>query len=218
MKIEWNSPGPVSGAFMDARNDVDALMGPIGAGKTTTNLFKHMTLATEGLPSPADGVRRYRLGVVRDTYRELWSSTIPSWWKRVPPDTGEWTGGHDQPAVHRIRFDDGRGLIEYEVWFRAIGEQAVEAALRGVEVTSWYLNEADLLAPGVFIYCRSRMGRFPDKSLHGEPAYYCTTMDFNAPAIDNYLYLLLVEAPPPKFNLFVQPSGFDPQKLLSRCW
>lgn len=212
LSLNFISPGPVTDAFLACEEPVQALLGPIGGGKTTSNFYKHIINATRAKVSPLDGRRRYRLGVVRSTYRELWSTTIPSWWKQVPPDTGTWTGGTDQPAVHRILFNDGRGVIEFEVWFRAIGEQAVEAALRGMEVTAWYLNEADLLAEDVLTYCKSRLGRYPDMS-HGGPAWSGVTMDFNAPDTENYLYKLLVEDKKEGDGnrLFTQPSGLDPR-------
>jgi hypothetical protein len=210
MDLTWTEPGPVSRAFLDDESSVSVIMGPIGAGKTTTNLFKHFLLSTIANVSPIDGKRRYRVGVVRDTYRELWSTTIPSWWKRVPPDVGEWTGGRDQPAVHKVTINLGdRTTAELEVWFRAIGEQAVEAALRGIEPTSWYLNEIDLLAPEVLIYAKSRVGRYPDMA-HGGPGWYGVTGDLNAPDTENYIYKLFVEKPQPGHKLFIQPSGFDP--------
>src|SRR5262249_55697785 len=150
------------------------LNGPVGSGKTTACLVKAVVLAARqrishgryatiaGVSDPLP-VRRFKLTVVRDTYRQLWRSTIPSWWKRVPKAVGTWEGAAGGPATHSIDMALGDGTaLEFFIDFAAIGDHDIEEFMRGYEPTAWYLNEADLLAREVYQWARTRWGRFPD--------------------------------------------------------
>ena len=210
MKLDWISPGPVSDAFMDSREFVQGIMGPVGSGKTSTTMVKILTMAQEQAPSIIDGVRKFRVAWIRDTYRQLWKTTIPSWHEWMPKEAGNWKGGDGEPASHTIRIallDDT--VVELEVHFLAIGENKVEDVLRGYQVTAFVLEEADLLFPDVLLYCRSRVGRWPRKD-DGGPTWRGVLMVYNAPDDENYLYELFEVDKPQGHVLFRQPSGLSP--------
>ena len=211
LRIVWKSPGPVSSAFMRSMAPVQIIQGPIGSGKTTTALTKKLKLARLQRPSLIDGVRRYKFCSVRDTYRQLWKTTIPSWWDVVPQSVGDWSGSDGAPATHTITFEgpDGNPAVELTAEFVAIGENKVEDVLRGYQVTSFYLNEFDLIAEEVFNYARGRAGRYPKMS-EGGPSWWGVIGDMNAPDVDSHAYKVMVEKRPKEFAYFRQPSGFSP--------
>lgn len=185
--IRHNSPGPVADAFMQSRAFVDAIQGPIGAGKTSTVLMKLIRLAAAQSPSPRDGVRYFKACVVHQNYRQLWRSTIPSWWKWMSQDTGKWEGGRDGPASHEIKFDvQGAGRIHFKIEFVAIGDNRAEDVLRGYEPTVFFLTEADLLSEDVFTFALGRAGRYPAMA-DGGASYWGVQMDFNAPEADSWI-------------------------------
>ena len=102
-------------------------------------------------------VRRFKVTVVRYTYRQLWRSTLPSWWKRVPKDVGEWSGAENGPASQKVDMVLGDGTaLEFIADFIAIGDNSIEDVMRGYEPTCWYLNEGDLLAREVYQWARTR--------------------------------------------------------------
>lgn len=208
----YEAPGPISERFLASRASVKGLMGPIGSGKTGANLIGHLYLALEQQPSTRDGIRKYELAVVRDTYRQLWQSTIPSWFEWVPRALGKFTGSQDQPARHELRFrlpHDGT-RVQFGVDFLAIGEHKVEDVLRGYQKTAFYLNEVDRLAIDVFHYARGRAGRWPRMD-EGGPSWFGVTFDLNAPDTDAEIYeLLFGEGREPSFDVFIQPGGRDP--------
>lgn len=207
--LNWTSPGPVSSAFMRSRRPVSILNGPIGSGKTSTNFMYHIRRAIAQRPSTLDGVRKYKLCVVRDTYRQLWATTIPSWHKWVGKGLGTWNGGKNEPCSHEVEFEvPGLGIVRLTVDFVALGENSVEDVLRGYEPTAFYLNEGDLLARDVLNYARGRAGRYPGM-LEGGPSWYGVTIDANAPELDSWLYDILMD-PPEDFGVFVQPGGRQP--------
>lgn len=207
LKKSWNPPGPVAARFMASTKPIQAILGPVGSGKTSAALMKLVKLGRQQRPSPRDGVRRFRCCVVRDTYRQLWKTTIKSWFDWIPKDQGTWTGSNDSPSIHRIvmALADGTTL-DFEIHFIAIGDNNVKDVLSGYEATAFYLNEADLMSDEVLMYVRTRAGRYP-KMDDGGPSWYGVLIDFNAPDVDNYLYKLLVEDPLPNVAFFRQPGG-----------
>ncbi len=210
--IVWKSPGLVSSAFMASMKRVQFLNGPIGGGKTTTNFIKHMRYAARQKQSSRDGIRKYKLCVVRDTYRQIWKTTLPTWFKRVPRSEGDFVGAENAPATHRVTFElADRSIVEMQTDFVGIGENAVEDVLRGYEPTAFMLNEADLLAREVYNFARGRWGRYPDMS-EGGPSWWGITGDANAPELESWLYTDIFDATkrPDDVDLFVQPSGFSP--------
>lgn len=225
LELTWKAPGPIAAAFMRDRSDVSIINGPVGSAKTTTALMKMLRIATEQKPSltlTAPGprgerlpMRRFRLAVVRDTYRQLWRTTLPSWFARVPRGVGDFSGGEGAPATHRVPFSlpDGT-MVEFQADFVAIGDLSAEDALRGYEVSAFYLNELDLCAAEVFHYARTRTGRFPPRS-DGGATWHGIVADLNAPELHNWTYSEFFlqtqeELAAQGMVLFRQPSGLSP--------
>lgn len=209
LAVDWYPPGPVTNRFMGATSFVQAIQGPIGSGKTTACFVKLIYLAFQQQPSVRDGVRRFKACVVRDTYRDLWRTTIPSWWKLVPQSMGTWTGGRGEPAQHHLIIDGGGKRLEFTLDFVAIGDGRAEDVLRGYEVTVFYLNEFDLLNEEVYLYVRGRAGRYP-LMIDGGPTFWGVLADLNAPDVDSWAYKMLYDDQPEDVSLFVQPSGLAP--------
>lgn len=225
LNLVWAAPGPVAAAFMASRASTQIINGPVGSGKTTTALMKAVLLARQQRPSTQDTtadakgqrvlVRKFKLCVVRDTYRQLWATTIPSWFKRVPREVGEFVGSQGAPATHAVKFGLADGtVVLMQVDFVAIGENAVEDVLRGYEPTAFYLNELDLLARDVFDYANTRHGRYPDVS-EGGPTWHGLLADCNAPELHNWLYRDVFIPSAEKLagkgiELFRQPGARDP--------
>ncbi len=191
--------GPVAGKFLHSRAFLAGIMGPVGSGKTITCCQKALIAsAKQKGKKDANGVtwRKARGVVVRDTYPNIDQNILPSWFRVVPRNIGKFTG--DAPRKHRIqmvlRQEHGRAteMLDLQVEFRAIGDQAVEEALRGLEVNWAWINEMDTLPEGVYGYLSGRVGRFSDldPSLIVDPQIFG---DFNAPDIDNYCYNLFVD-------------------------
>ncbi|MEE8206870.1 MAG: hypothetical protein V3T82_07965 [Nitrospinaceae bacterium] len=205
-KIHWSPPGPVSAAFMASKADVQLINGPIGSGKTSTVLIKGLNLAGMQRPSILDGIRKFKLCVVRDTYRQLWKTTIPSWWEWVPKAKGQWSGAKDGPATHKLLIPQPDGtLLEFQIDFVAIGENSAESVMRGYQPTAFYLNELDMLSQDAFTYAAGRAGRFPPRR-EGGCTWYGILGDFNAPELDTWLHEMVLDTPE-GIEIFRQPGG-----------
>jgi hypothetical protein len=223
-KIDINTytpPGPIARAMMlDRTNVARFLHGPIGSGKTNVNFFDKLTLAAE-MPKctrgPYAGHRVFRHIEIRDTYANLWGTTIKSWWGWFGPDVGLWTGGENRKATHSLTFDqpDG-GLLHFEIIFQAIQDQEVDAALRGIEPTSGNMGEADMQSGEVLTYLLGRVlqRRFPPARWFDweENRYYAgVTGDLNPSDPDCWVYKTFEEERPEGHKLYRQPSGRSAQ-------
>lgn len=216
----YSAPGPVAAAFMrDRTNWVRFIRGPIGSGKTNVNFFDKLTLATQ-MPKCTRGEyaghRLHRHLEIRDTYANLWETTIKSWWSWFGPDVGNWTGGIGRRAAHQLVFSQPDGSrVHFEIIFQAIQDQDVDAALRGIEFTSANMGEADQQSADVlpFLIGRALQQRYPPKRFFepGTAYYTCVTGDLNPPDTDSWIYKIFEETKPEGHLMYKQPSGRSAQ-------
>lgn len=215
MQLNFLPPGPVGAAFMDCRLPVKFIMGPVGSGKTSCLMMDTIYEAARQPRSKLDGVRYSKALFVRETFRQLYGTTIPSWWQWMPKAAGAWKGGGNEAGQHHLRFQlPDQSIVDLVVMFEALGEQNVEALFRGKEFNLLRLNEADTLVPDVLAQGQIRVmqGRYPGEK-HVDPALCVKGVagDYNAPDIDNYLYHLNEENRPDNYGFFRQPGGLDPK-------
>lgn len=211
--------GPKLKEFLMHPSAVSGCMGPFGSGKTTVLFQKLLLCSLRVPPSPLDGVRYAKSGIVRDTYRNLELNTIPSWEEGFPREMGEWRGGgNGEPARARLRFalQDGSEL-DWEVLFTAIGDHNVKEFCDGLQLTNCGIDGLDAMPPELLqIYMPLRIGRFPPPK-HRPPDWKDYVADackvsgvFNAPDMDNYTYKDFIETPRAGWHLVIQPGGMEP--------
>jgi len=197
------SPGPIADAFMRSRAFICGIIGPVGSGKTMQALQKGLRIAAmQGGVVDQNGVtrRKARIGVIRESYPSLESTTLKSWFNIVPEDEGKF--GWKAPYTHTFRKilrreGNERGgrpidILEVEFEFRAIGDMSVEEACRGWEVNAVLIDEADLQPDDLISYLTGRVGRFSnlDASLIVDPTII---LSLNMPDIENHVYRLLMD-------------------------
>ncbi len=189
---EFTFPGVVAEAAYLDDSAVVGFNGPVGSGKTTTLLKSRLRRAVQMPRSVIDGKRRYKLLVIRATYRQLWSTTIPDFLKVYPKALGEWSGGRGGPVNFVMHFDDAHGDIEFVVEFMAFGDDII-AAMRGYQATDIWLHEMDTNPKDVLLNGITRIKRHPDQEhFTGYPAEYRDygqlVGDFNAPDEENWCF------------------------------
>lgn len=231
-----SSPGPVAEAFMRSRAFIKIIIGPVGSGKTMAALQCGLRVAALQKPTRGPGgvmVRKARIGVLRESYPSLKSTTLKSWFNVVPEGEGKFSWS--APFTHHFqkitkRAADGQVLeivdIEYE--FRAIGDQTVEEACRGWEINAVIVDEADLQPADLVPYLTGRVGRFsnldPDSVVDPQ-----IILSMNMPDVENHAYELAMErslegltpddvelleatlAGRPLVETFIQPGGMEPE-------
>lgn len=197
---ETTFPGPIAEAAYWSDAKIMGIQGPVGSGKTTTFLKSRRRRAIEMPRSVKEETRHgitghwrlYKLLVIRETYRQLWSTTIPSYLEVFPRELGEWSGGRGDPVTHVVVFEDAMGPIEFRVEFMAFGDNII-ASMRGVQATDIWLNEMDTMPDDVLTVGIGRINRWPGRDhFAGYSAQFASygqiAGDFNAPDQDNYTY------------------------------
>lgn len=197
--------GPVMDRLIASRAFIVGGMGPVGSGKTIglSVKFQHHAAKQKGrLNSQGQLIRNSRYVFIRDTYPNLDRNTIPSWHKVVPKRMGHFVGS--SPRVHKFAMTlkrDGHlldkdakaiDICNVEIEFRAIGDQTVEDALRGLECTAALVNEADRTHPDILTFLAGRVGRFNDldPDLVVDPFI---ALDLNGTDDENWTHKVLVD-------------------------
>lgn len=209
---KWMPPGPLSLEYMGLQTPIRALAGPYGCGKTTTVFISEVM---NGMKSPIclDGVRRYSLLTVRDSYRQLYKTAIRTWHEWFKPTAGEWSGGQDRPAEHKLKFQDEYGPVEFTNQFAAIPDMDIRDWLDGYEISAIFMNAATSIPREVLTFGTGRIGRHPRQQLlpKGYKIDKHVAMDLNKADVDNWLYDLLEATRDPRIVGFVDlPGGMDP--------
>jgi len=222
LDIGWKPPGPISARFMASQARTIILNGPLGSGKTTSVFMKAVKFAKQQQPSKRHKVRnrngvmvparQFKLCVIRETYRQLWKTTLQTWFKRFPQDIGTFVGSKDAPATHNITFElrDGTA-VQFIAEFAAIGDLDAESFMGGYEPTMLFLSEANLLSREVYTFGQGRAGRYPDME-DGGPTWHGVVMDCNAPELSSWVYQdFFRKTLPEGVELYRLPSGFSPE-------
>ena len=209
---DWSPPGPLSLRYVQTEKPVRGMIGPLGSGKTTTMLAGEVFCAIRA-PKCVDGVRRYSVLCTRDSYRQLYKTAIPSWQELFPPTVGEWSGGQDRPAEHRLRFVDNYGPVEFRIEFSAIPDGSIRDWLDGYQVTSLIMNAANSHPFDVYAFGGTRINRYPKKKLlpKGYRNEAHIGFDMNKTDVDEWVYdEFVLNYDPNIMEILDFPGGLEP--------
>lgn len=204
LSIKGALPGPIAANFFYDRSYVSGINGCLGSGKTTTTIFKLLTLAGEQAPN-ALGVRPTRLICLRNVYPDLIATTIRDW--------NDLTGAlspvrftHPPTQLLQWSLEDGT-TCELDVIFLAADREEDVRKLRGLQTSFVWLNEAREIRKPILDMAFRALGRYPSMALGGVK---CTKesmiMDFNAPDEDEWISNY-IDNPPEGWTFFIQPPG-----------
>lgn len=202
-RIAYAPPGPVAAAFIQDRSPFSGIMGPVGSGKTSAAVMKMMTVAMA--QAPYRGKRATRHLITRATYPELRSTTIKTFleWFPEPVTRMNWGGlisGKLQFQMH------DRTTVDAEVIFVSLDRPEDVAKVRGMELTTAWMNEASEGTKAAWDMLTQRIGRFPPKRWGG-PTWSGAFFDTNPPDDDHWLYRLFEEEKHADHKFFRQPGA-----------
>lgn len=219
--INYKPGGEIARDFMKSDARVRGLRGPVGSGKSVAccmEIFRRALAQEKG----ADGVRRSRWAVVRNTNPQLRTTTIKTWLDWFPEDVWGKMLWHPPPFTHRLR----RGDLDLEVIFLALDKPEDVKKLLSLELTGVFINEAREVPKAIVDACTMRVGRYPSMK-DGGPTWYGVIMDTNAPDEDHWWPVMAGEAPIPEhvsaeealmlikpegWQFFTQPGGMLEEK------
>ena len=210
MDIDY-TPTPVCRDFMIDNSPMRVLMGPVGSGKSVTSTFEIIRRAGQQQPD-ANGKRRSRAAVVRETARQLADTTIKTFLDWFPPGVC----GRYMRTTKTYFFEVGD--VECEIMFRALDDADDVANLNSLELTFAWFNECRDIHPDIVDAMSKRVGRYPSKK-DGGPSWHGMWGDTNPPTMDTWWYYQMEHLDPkdgvsPNDNgwaVFKQPSGRSPQ-------
>jgi hypothetical protein len=199
---------PTIARFMASPALYRGLLGPVGSGKSSGCCLELMNRAFAQAPGP-DNVRRSRMAVVRNTYRELKDTTVRTWLSWFPEEAfGPFTATDMCHGV-RLPLADG-GRIELDVLFRALDRPQDVKKLLSLELTGAWINEAREMPLSIVEALGDRVERYP-AARDGGCAWAGVIMDTNPPDSDHWWYKLAEETRPEGWAFFRQPGGLVEQ-------
>ena len=160
----------------------------------------------------AQGIRKSRAAIVRETARQLQDTTIKTFLDWFPPGVC----GEYRRTIKTFFFTVGD--IECEIMFRALDDADDVANLNSLELTFAWFNECRDIHPDIVDAMSKRVGRFPSKK-DGGPTWHGMWGDTNPPTMDTWWYYQMEGIDPedgvsPNNNgwaVFKQPSGRSPE-------
>ncbi|MNQ15587.1 Terminase-like family protein [compost metagenome] len=207
------TPTPYGQALIQSLKKYSFIAGPVGSSKTTACLFKILYHAKRQRPNPADGIRYTRFVIVRATNRQLFDTTLKSFFQWFPPGVaGEWQATQ---KTFVFRFDD----VYCEVLFRPLESPADVSNVLSLELTGAMIDEFVEIPREIVDAVESRTGRYPGPLLGGN-SWKGVWGASNPGTQDSWWYDWLYEPWPEEeggedaqeevLNFFEQPSGFSP--------
>jgi len=206
--VHWYAPGEISRAFILDMSFVVGIKGPFGSGKSTTCLMKLIKNAQLQTRSH-DGWRRRRTAIIRNTYPELRTTTMNSWFQWVPRHKGKWRDAG--PPMHHII--DPVSKLDWEIYFVALDRPDDVAKLLGMELSDAWINEAREVPKAVVDALTGRVSRYPAMWQGG-----CTNpqilMDTNPPDTEHWWYVLAEHDTTNEKNRMLHQSVLEAEEML----
>jgi hypothetical protein len=190
INFKYKPEGDTLKKFMKSDDFFRGLRGPVGSGKSVAcciEIFRRALLQQKN----AEGKRKSRWAVIRNTNPQLRTTTIKTWLDWFPEDT--WGNfAWSVPYTHRILV----GELDVEVIFLALDRPEDVKKLLSLELTGVWVNEAREIPKSIIDACTMRVGRFPSMR-EGGASWYGVIADTNAPEEDHWWPIMAADVPVP---------------------
>lgn len=190
INFKYKPEGDTLKKFMKSDDFFRGLRGPVGSGKSVAcciEIFRRSLLQKKN----AEGKRKSRWAVIRNTNPQLRTTTIKTWLDWFPEDT--WGNfAWSVPYTHRILV----GELDVEVIFLALDRPEDVKKLLSLELTGVWVNEAREIPKSIIDACTMRVGRFPSMR-DGGASWYGVIADTNAPEEDHWWPIMAADVPVP---------------------
>ena len=218
--FKYKPDGQIIKDFMKDNSFFRGIRGPVGSGKSVACCVEIFRRALAQEPN-ADGIRRSRWAIIRNTNPQLRTTTIKTWLDWFPEHVwGKFNWS--VPYTHKIQTHD----LDIEVIFLALDRPEDVKKLLSLEVTGVWVNEAREVSKSIIDAASMRVGRFPSME-DGGGTWAGLICDTNAPEEDHWWPIMSGEVPVPdhiakeeakmlvkpnNWQFFTQPSGMVEKK------
>lgn len=211
--------------FVKDRSPVSIIQGPFGSGTSTACCFKMWMISCQQKPD-AEGVRRTRWLVVRNTFSDLKETTLKTWtyWFEHKAQGAYGEVRMTNPPMHHIQaWLPDRSRVDAEFIFLALDQEEDVRKLLSLEMTGVWFNEMQFTEKAIFdtAHGRAMQGRYPPK-MDGGPTWKGVLGDLNAPPEGHWIPYMRGDLPmpdewddekrreyrkPADWKFFMQPPG-----------
>lgn len=202
---------PTLAAFAKSDAKIRGVVGPFGSGKSSASVIE---IPRRGRQQNvlADGRRRSRFAVIRNTMPQLKDTTMKTFFEWMPPaHFGDYKSSDQTFVINRWAEREG---IEIEVLFRALDTPEDIGKLLSLDLTGAWGNEARELPWPIIEALEARLGRYPAQR-DGGATWHGMWFDTNPPDVDSDWFKFFEESgatdDPTHAAIFHQPSGLSPQ-------
>ncbi len=198
---------------MQSQAYVTVLAGPVGSGKSVCACHRLVQLAIEQEPN-AEGLRKTRSLIVRNTADQLRSTTMKTFLDWFPPGVWGLYKASERTFFMDLALGDNT-RVKAEFMFIALDTPDDVRKALSLEATFLWGNEWRELHPDVVDGLLMRLRRYPSKR-DGGPTRSCAIFDTNMPDMDSWHYDKM-EHPPANWAVFIQPPAVvDRQEYIAR--
>jgi hypothetical protein len=181
---------------------VRVLIGPVGCGKSVSCQMDLLARMIQQAPSSHDGIRRSACAVIRNTYPELESTTIPLW-KNWFPEKKFGRISFKTPIRQTMQFEDASfGKVQCEVYFLSLNSEEDIEKLRGMALTFAYIDEIQYLSERLVLAVLERLNRYPAQKEGASITWTGLVGGTNPPDDQHWIYRTFEEASIPSFKIF----------------
>ncbi len=196
------TPPPTLARFMASDARVRIVRGPVGSGKSTAMVMELLRRACQQAPD-ADGIRRTRAVIVRNTLSQLETTCLVTIQKTLRPLVKYKVSPH----TVEIRFND----VHTEWILLPLDTPENVQRLLSLEITFAWLSELREIPVSLVSDVLSRCGRYPTPLAGGAaPTWHGVFGETNSFSEDSDWYKALELEKKPSWDYFVQPGARDP--------
>ena len=159
-KYNWSHVQALK-SFLHEDIPVKIIIGPYGSGKTS-GMIQIILEDAISMPLCDDGIRRYKIAIIRNTAGDLETTTLNTW--------RYWTRGLPMPKQNKkpvftltYNLRDKDGEIELHVLFLALDRPQDFNKLASLELSAAFFNEIQFIPKSLVDHMQSRVNRYPAK-------------------------------------------------------
>lgn len=192
----------------DNTSRIKGVMSAFGQGKSTMCIMEMLRISAMQAPSAVDNVRYSSWAIVRQSYKQLKTTTLKTFRHWIPADVCPLV--FDSPIrgnIDKMPLPDGT-FLSIEFQFMSMDGPTSDSDLASLEVTGFWVNEvAEFRNQKIINDVFRRTGRYkPPGATETELTWSGVLVDYNPPAVESWLYHYFETNPPVSRALYKIPA------------
>ena len=175
---------PTAKKFHASPKLVRGFMGCVGNGKSVACNMEMLRVAHEQWPN-AQGFRKTRWAIIRNTNSQLSTTTLNTWKAWIPEQIAPviMSPMIKTRLIQPIKSDNT--VLDMEVYFVPLDRDKDVRKLLSMELTGIFINETREVGYRIFDACGERIGRYPSKVEGYEDVWEGGKLVYDAPKLRN---------------------------------